>query len=60
MLPNIFKPVCIFAKYLYLTMDCIPIASKGSYLDFRCGGRLPDGRTDGRTDRPSYRVAFRD
>ena len=72
MLPNIYQHVCICAKYLFLTMDCIISASKGCYLDFRWGGRHSgrtdrwtdgptDGKTDGgtdrRTDRPSYRMA---
>ena len=49
MLPNIYQHVCICAKYLFLTMDCILSASKGCYLDFSWGGQ-PDGRTDSRTD----------
>ena len=54
MLPNIYQHVCICAKYLFLTMDCILSASKGCYLDFYWGGRPPDrpiGRTDGQLDR---------
>ena len=58
MLPNIYQHVCICAKYLFLTMDCILSASKGSYLDFHWGGRpanqtdrRTNSRTDGRTDR---------
>ena len=50
MLPNIYQHVCICAKYLFLTMDCILSASKGCYLDFYWGGR-PAGRTDGQPDR---------
>ena len=49
MLPNIYQHVCICAKYLFLTMDCIFSASKGCYLDFYRAGQT-DSRTDGRTD----------
>ena len=72
MLPNIYQHICVCAKYLFLTMNCILSASKGCYLDFYWGGRPAnrtdrrtagptDGRTDRwtdrRTDRPSCRVS---